>query len=167
MTKLFNDLRRSRLFLEVALQLSLLTVLIAFFPYKFLNDIFNAVAIAVWSAVLVSYMPIVLKAMRKPFPTVGDRLATGICVGGIAILVSSGVQLYALNFNGQWIYATAIIPIIRYMVPIAGISHEFAASAIEDRVPTQAMIRIGVVVGLGVLAALALALVPRWLVVGV
>ena len=151
----------------MVLELSFFAILIASFPYKVLNDIFNAVAMAVWSAVLVSYLPIVFEAMRKPYPTVGDRLAAGICAGGITILISSAVQLYALNFDGQWIYATAVIPIIRYMVPIAGVSHELAASAIEGRVPTKAMVRVGVIVGIGVLAALALALVPRWVAVGV
>ena len=86
MIKLFNDLRHSRLFLEMVVELSLFAVLILLFPYKLLNDIFNFVAIAVWSAVLVSYLPIVLSAMRKPYPTADDRLAAGICASGITIL---------------------------------------------------------------------------------
>ena len=163
MTKLLNDLRRSRLFLETIAEMALLLFLLFFFPYKLLNDVFNAVAIAVWTAVLVSYLPIVVKAMRKPYPTVGERLATGICAGGFSVLISSFVQIFALNFDGQWIYTTAIIPVIRYFVPIAGISHEMAARSIEGRLPTQAMIRMGVGIGCGVLAALTLLLVPRWL----
>lgn len=166
MNRLIHDLRHSRLFFEMVFEMSLLALLIAAFPNKILNDIFNAVAIAVWSAVLVSYLPIVLTALRKPYPSVGDRLAAGICAGGITIITSSCVQIYALNFDGQWLYSTAIIPIIRYMVPIAGISHELAAKAIEGRVPTRAMIRLGVVVGMGALAALALLLVPHWLAWG-
>ena len=161
--KIFRDLWRSRLFLETAAEIVFLCFLLLIFPNKLLNDMFNAISIAVWTAVLVSYLPIVLKAMRKPWPTVGERLAAGICAGGVAILISSSVQIYALNFDGQWIYTTAVIPVIRYFVPVAGISHEMAARAIEGRVPTRAMIRLGVTVGCSVLAALALVLVPRWM----
>ena len=162
MKNLIEDLRRSALFFEIVLGLCLLVFMTVVVKPEMLSDIFNAIAMPAWVAVLVSYSPIVWAGIRKPHPTQYERLATGICAGGLFVIASSIAQIYANNFEGQWIYTTAMIPALRFFPMISGISHEMAAQSLDGRVPTKAMIAIGVYCGLGAFGALSLVLFPAW-----
>lgn len=162
MEKLIYDFSRSSLFWEILCGLVVLSLLLVFVSPFHLSTLFNAIALPTWVAVLVSYSPIVWAGIRRRHPTQYERLAAGICAGGIFVIASSITQIYANDFGGQWVYASSIIPALWFFPMIAGVSHEMAAQSLDGRVPTRAMIVIGVYCGIGSFVALSLIAFPLW-----
>lgn len=156
MTATIKYLKKSWLVWSLAALYSVLIIAAQIFNELTLQDIINAMSLAAWTGALVAYSRHAIVGLREMNPTKPMVLAVGICLSGFAAVLGSLAQLYALNFDGQWIYGTDLVSWVRWTQMCAAICHMAAPQAIEGKIPTKAMVKIGVITAAGVLMLLAL-----------
>ena len=134
--------------------IALFWVVAYFTPAYILIQIMNYVFIAVAVAVIVSFMPSVLVALKRGYPI--DRVAQLTIGIPLAWLASTMIRLWSAGsriLELEWMRNSPVIAFCLFLSACAGVLHLTAPGAIDGHIPHKNWVIVGVAVGAGCLIA--------------
>jgi len=125
-----------------------------FVPSYILIQIMNYIVIAVAVAVIISFMPSVLVALKRGYPI--DRVAQLTIGITLAWVASTMIRLWSAGgriLELEWMRNSPVIAFCLFLSACAGILHLTAPGAIDGHIPSKNWVIVGVAVGAGCLIA--------------
>ena len=123
----------------------------------------NGLALSVSAGVVVAYLPVAGHALRRPAPSRGDVLGSGIFFAGLSSLALRMESLVARNFSEPFILNTDIAAVSIFLGLPSLICFLWAPYASDGRVPREKWGFAGLVVAAGVAMAFTIGVAHRFI----